>query len=258
MTFPLQMRSLAGRLGLVLLATLCACALPASAAATFDSANQLYDQGKFQDARQQYEQLLSSGQSSANVYYNLGNADYRLGSKGQATLDYERALALDPAHPEAQANLKLVREQCGALLLPVTWMDRIVLPWRESVYVVLATVSVWTIILAGAFMWLWRRTESLGLWTLCLASLLAAGYSGLALWHSWQNRGLGIVTEKEVTARLAPADRAGVVENLPAGSRVLVLSERGEWVYCELPGQSRGWMPAGSVEKVSVDKPGKS
>jgi tetratricopeptide (TPR) repeat protein len=257
MTFSLQMRSFTVRLSVVF-AMLCASVLSLSAAATFDSANQLYDQGKFQDARQQYEQLLSSGQSSANVYYNLGNTDYRLDSKGQATLDYERALALEPTHPEAQANLKLVREQCGALLLPVTWMDRIVLPLRENVYVVLAAASVWTIILSGAFMGLWRRMDSLGLWAVCLAALLAAGYSGLALWHSSQNRGLGIVTAKEVTARLAPADRAGTVENLPAGSRVRVLSERSEWVYCELPGQSRGWIPSDSVEKITVDRHGKS
>ena len=31
---------------------------------------------------------------------------------------------------------------------------------------------------------------------------------------------------------------------------VRVLSERGEWIYCELPGQGRGWIPDGAVERV--------
>jgi hypothetical protein len=41
-----------------------------------------------------------------------------------------------------------------------------------------------------------------------------------------------------------------VAEALPAGSQVRVLSERGEWVYCELPGMGRGWIPDGAVERV--------
>ncbi len=75
-------------------------------AADFDSANQSYDQGKFAEAKDGYEKLLESGAGSANDYYNLGNVDFRLGSPGRAILDYERALALNPRHPEARANLK--------------------------------------------------------------------------------------------------------------------------------------------------------
>ena len=49
--------------------------VPAKAApSTFDEANQLYDQGKFAEAKQRYEQLASAGLPSANLYYNLGNA----------------------------------------------------------------------------------------------------------------------------------------------------------------------------------------
>ena len=76
-----------------------ACALLAAAVtasgAEFESANRLYDEGNFLEAKQLYEKLVTDGQWSANLFYNLANADFRLGAPGVAALNYERTLALD-------------------------------------------------------------------------------------------------------------------------------------------------------------------
>ena len=91
----------ARRIFSVLAFLMLAATLPAG---DFETGNELFDQGKYAEAKQNYETLIESGQGSANVYYNLGNADYRLGSAGRAMLNYERALALNPGHKEALAN----------------------------------------------------------------------------------------------------------------------------------------------------------
>ena len=44
----------------------------------FDQANALYNEGKFADAVNKYEEILKTGQHSADIYYNLGNAHYKL------------------------------------------------------------------------------------------------------------------------------------------------------------------------------------
>src|SRR5437762_3407876 len=49
--------------------------------------------------------------------YNLGNAYFRQKDLGRAILNYERALALDQRHPEAQANLRIARDEARALEL---------------------------------------------------------------------------------------------------------------------------------------------
>ena len=54
-------------------------------AGDLQTANQFYDQGKFSEAKQHYEQLAQTGESSANVFYNLGNTNYRLGAPGPRT-----------------------------------------------------------------------------------------------------------------------------------------------------------------------------
>ena len=38
-----------------------------------DAANQLYDQERFTEAKQKYEELLANGERNANLFYNLGN-----------------------------------------------------------------------------------------------------------------------------------------------------------------------------------------
>src|SRR4051812_50162931 len=81
----------------------------------FDRATQAYDEGRFEEASKGYEELIASGTWNATIFYDLANARYRLGDFCQAILNYERALALDPRHPEADANLRLARGEARAL-----------------------------------------------------------------------------------------------------------------------------------------------
>src|SRR6266545_2174695 len=84
--------------------------------ADFLKANQEYAQGHFTEAISGYETLVRTGQWSANLFYDLGNAYFRTGDFGHAILNYERALALERHHPEATANLQIARDEASALL----------------------------------------------------------------------------------------------------------------------------------------------
>src|SRR6266478_1727312 len=86
---------------------LCASILAAEPGAQFAKANQEYAAGDFKAAIDDYEELVRSGRDTPNLFYNLGNAYFRKNDFGRAILSYERALALDPHHPEAEANLRI-------------------------------------------------------------------------------------------------------------------------------------------------------
>ena len=118
----------------VIMGVLVALLLSTPLQAEFDAANQLYDQEKFSEAKQEYEKLIASGEQTANLFYNLGNAFFRLGAPGLAALNYERALALDPDHPEAALNLRLLRDQTGARVFPATWRDHLFFPVRTDLF----------------------------------------------------------------------------------------------------------------------------
>src|SRR5437868_630674 len=67
----------------------------------FEKGNSDYADGKFEEGISDYESLIQSGEWSAALFYNLGNAYYRAGDYVHAILNYERALRIDRQHPEA-------------------------------------------------------------------------------------------------------------------------------------------------------------
>ena len=65
--------------------------------------------GEFEQAVRLYEQLLESGFINGQIYYNLGNAYYRLGMPGKAIIYYRRAEELLPRDADIKANINLLK-----------------------------------------------------------------------------------------------------------------------------------------------------
>ncbi len=236
---------------ITILALLGGAGITLAAPADWEEANRLFDSGEYAAAQQRYEQLAARGERSANLFYNLGNTHFRLGATGRAVLFYERALAQEPAHPEAARNLAVARNQSGAKLKPQAWTDRLLAPWSVNAYMLITTVAVWAALFCVAAVFVWRGSRSRSWAFVLVVAFLAGGYAGCGTWRAMQQvETLAVITSKDAVARLQPAMTSGVAEPLPTGSRVEVLSERGDWIYCELPSGGRGWLPAGALEKV--------
>ena len=73
------------------------------------SGNDLYKNNQYQSAIDEYNKLIKKGYEGTSLYYNLGNAHYRLGKIGYAILNYEKALRFSPGDEDAKHNLKLAR-----------------------------------------------------------------------------------------------------------------------------------------------------
>jgi tetratricopeptide (TPR) repeat protein len=228
--------------------------LMAQPAAEFAKANQEYAAGDFKAAIADYEELVRSGQNTPNVFYNLGNAYFRKSDFGHAVLNYERALALDPHHPEAQANLRIARDEARALeLIPSRW-ERLFAFATENQYAVAAAVAFWIALLSIAVFIFGRRRSgsAIALSILSLSIFVITIVATYQLSHGKNGRGLAVVTGDKVEARLATADNANRVLTLPAGSEVQIVSQRGDWIYAALPNNLRGWIPANGAEQVRL------
>lgn len=220
----------------------------------FSKGNEEYAAGRFREAVEQYDTAVRDGQLSAALFYNLGNAWYRAGNSGHAILNYERALAVQPNHPEALANLRLVRDKARALELRQTRFERILSHVTSTQCTIAAAVFFWLAAFAAAALLL-RQRRSRAVVALLIFSGLACAASLAALQLREQGgggRALAIVTAEKTEARLAAADNAGTVLVLPAGSEIKIISTRGEWVYATLPNDLRGWIPAQSTERVRL------
>lgn len=82
-----------------------------SASNLTDQAEKAYQNESYQEAVDLYRQAIEKEGTSATLYYNLGNAEYRLGHTARAILAYERALRLDPTDSDTRTNLEFVNDR---------------------------------------------------------------------------------------------------------------------------------------------------
>ena len=222
--------------------------------ADFTKANQEYAQGHFTEAISGYEALVHAGQWSANLFYDLGNAYFRTGDFGRAILNYERALALEPHHPEAAANLQIARDEAHALELQQSWPERYLQFGSVNEYGIAETIAFWLAIFAAVTLIFARRKSAtlVAVLIFCLLVCAVSTYAVYALERGSNGYALAIVTGNAVQARLATADTANSVLALPQGSEIKILSIRGDWIYAALPNSLRGWIPAKDAEHVRL------
>ena len=226
----------------------------AQADAEFAKANQEFAQGHFKEAISGYEALIRSGQWSANVFYDLGNAYFRTGDFGRAILNYERALTLERHHPEATANLQIARDEAHALEIQPSSLERYLQFASLNQYSIAAATAFWLAIFAMfALIFKQRRSaRAIAVSICCLLVFVVAVYAIFTLERGSKGQALAVVTGKDVQARLATADTANSVLALPAGSEIKILSTRGDWIYAALPNNLRGWIPAKNAEQVRL------
>ncbi len=218
---------------------------PIGRGAGFNQGNDFYAAGKFAEAAKAYETQVGHGDYSANLFYNLANADFRLGQRGKAILNYRRALLLDPSHAEAGSNLSFIRG--GENPAPV----------NSAAWTWTAAVAGWIGLVAAIAGAASRRRRPVA-WTLAAASLLtfAGSVAAIVYWTNDEaNAAAAIVLEDKTRAFYAPADTSSVVTTLPAGEEVRILADRGAWLYTQLPNGARAWMPAAGLERL-IPRPG--
>ena len=222
--------------------------------APFARANQEYAGGQFKEAIVNYEAIVRSGDWTAALFYDLGNAYFRTRDFGRAILNYERALALEPNHPEAQANLRMARDEARALELLPAWPEQFLRFATLNQYTTGAAVLFW----AGASLLavsIFSRRRRRSIVALSICSFVAAAllvYVIMAVEDGGKGRSVAIVTDIDIQARLATADTAASVLALPAGSEIKIERQRGDWIYAILPNNLRGWVPAKGVEFVRL------
>ena len=138
----------------------------------FESANKLYEEGKFAEAAAAYQKLAQSGQVSAALYFNLGNAFFKSSQNGRAIAAYRQAEQLNPRDPDLRANLQFARNQTqGPTLSPSRWqrwLGRLTL----NEWTLLAAGAIWLLLLLLAFLqWRPALKPALRTYVLCLAAL---------------------------------------------------------------------------------------
>ena len=92
----------------------------------FLEANSLYNDSKYEQSIQVYLQILDSGVHSPELYFNIGNAYYRLNDIANSILYYEKSLKLDSSDNEVINNLNMVKNALidDIAVVPPSFIDK--------------------------------------------------------------------------------------------------------------------------------------
>ena len=229
---------------LVMIAFLPAQSSAAVSAAAFDSANKLYEEGKFADAAAAYEKLTQSGETSAALYFNLGNAFFKSGQIGRAVAAYRTAQQITPRDPDLRANLQFARNQAQRPTLSPDrwqrWLGRLTL----NEWTLLAAVAVWLWLLLLAVLQ-WRPALRPALRTYVFSLAILAGFLcacvGATLRETRFTR-TAIVITSEAVVRYGPLAESPTAFTVHDGAELRVLDQKDEWLQVNAGPNQVGWL----------------
>ena len=226
----------------------------------FERGEELYREGQYLEAVEQYEALRSQGVVDGALCYNLGNAYFKSGQLGLAILNYERALKQMPGDQDTRANLEFANElivdvvQRPPMPSYVAWVVDLYHSLDPSFLAVLLSLSFMvggaavSILLLGA--WPQFRTPAIyALATVAAVGLLSATVL-IAKVQSSGEREEAIVIAQVLDVRSGPGDTNPQLAEIHEGLKLTVLAEREGWLQVRLPNGLSGWVLEADVEIV--------
>jgi tetratricopeptide (TPR) repeat protein len=226
----------------------------------FSKGNMHYQEGRFQEAVQAYETILGRGVASAQLYYNLGNAYYRMNDVGRAILAFERAFRLNPSDPDIQHNRSLANLRTVDRIEPLPelfykrWLRALSSSVSPSLSVGAAVVG-WMFLFASlaAFLLLpHHRLRSVLRWSIALSSVVVLTCGSIAALQALERsaRDEAILLAPVVTAKTSPDDRSVDAFVIHEGVKVRMEDRVEDWVRITLPDGKVGWIKADQCELI--------
>lgn len=230
----------------------------AEAVRNFDEGNQLYARGAYQNALDAYERALAGGYEGGALYYNMGNAYYRIDELGQAIRYYEKARRFLPNDPQLLHNLNIARSRINASFstLPtpfwVSWWKRYVVRTGAMAFFI-AGLVFYGIAAALFGHRIWTGTRSPWHRRLLSASAIAGLLLLAVAFAASLDRTLdrqAVLIADQVTLRTAPAPDAATELDVYEGVLLNVLSEQDDWLEVGLPNGVTGWIEASAAADI--------
>ena len=226
----------------------------------FADANQLYQQGKFPEARASYERILSSGYAAEELSYNLGNACYKEGDIPHAILNYESALRRISGDDDVRHNLQIANlmiidkiEPTPRIFIWEYWDG--VKNWFTMTGVTLVVYAWFVLFAASLAVVALARTYALRK----IAFLTAAGTFVVCLFFTvvlfdkksdLVRSDLAIVVSQIVTVKNSPDPMSSDAFVLHGGVKVQITDRFTTWMKIRLAYGKVGWMDGGAAEVI--------
>jgi tetratricopeptide (TPR) repeat protein len=235
-----------------------------SALSRYLAGNQAYRSGDFNGAIQAYNEAIASGANDYRVYYNLGNAYYRVNQPGEAILSFERVRALKPRNEDVLFNINYLKARVAVVqdsaaiadvyentFLGLIYKTLAKFSFREMTFLISIFFAVGVILFVLSV--LLRRGGkralfglSIAMWAIAMA--LSVPYA-IKKSHIWETK-LAIVVAPNANIYSAPDEGSTLKYTYREGMEVAVKETSEGWSRVALRNGEEGWVQNSLIEKV--------
>ncbi len=226
----------------------------------WDSANTAYINGDYSAALEFYGAIENQGFVSSKLFYNLGNAHYKLDDMARAILYYQRALLHSPNDEDTLYNLGVAQSQIKDQIDVIP--EFFVRKWSRSVGRMLNCTG-WTILSLAALIVLLAsllafflsssfamRKSSFGVGIFaaiigCCATLYALNDRRELLEHN-----SAVVMSQSISIKSSPDRSATDLFMLHSGTTVQIIRSLDAWYEIMIADGKKGWIESRRVEKI--------
>lgn len=226
----------------------------------FINANKAYVGGNYYEAIEIYNCIISSGFESSALYYNLGNAYFKVNNIPSSILFYEKALKLDPSNENAEFNLRVAQTKIIDKIdeLPVPFYKRFFNFFTNlfplSVVAIICILSFVVTLLCVVLFLISKSNfqRKLSFWV-CVCFICITVFSNFIAYEQFdklKTSDEAIIFESVVNVKSSPDEGSTDIFVIHEGTKVKILDYVGEWSEIKIANGSQGWIKASDMKGI--------
>lgn len=202
--------------------------------------------------------LKTKGEVSPELYYNLGNAYFRMNDFPEAMLNYERAHLYDPGDRDIRHNIEYTQTKIEDKILTADnfflkiWFDSVQNLLPSNSWAVISIIS-FVLFISCLFIFFFSpllKLNKLGFYggIILLVALLFTNIFSFNQKRKIENQDTAIVMAGSASVVSSPSGVSKELFIIHAGTKVEILKHDGNWYEIEIANGSIGWIQKDKVE----------
>ena len=226
----------------------------------FNSALDLYNQGKYSEAISQFQLIIENGEHSYALYFNLGNSFYKINDIANSIYYYEKALKLSPNEKDILNNLSYSQNMLIDKIdkLPVNQVSQFFNSLSNTLSInqwLLFGIAFLYVFLGTFFLYYFnnKAREKKNYFTISALFLVLFNvflFIGINRFENERNIISAIIFENKIDFRTEPNNRSDVLFNLHEGTKVIVKEELNDWTLIQISDGNTGWIESELIKKI--------
>ncbi len=223
----------------------------------FEKANALYNEGKYAEAIDDYTAILESGVHSADLYFNLANAHYKLSHIAPSIYYYEKALQLSPNDQDIKNNMAFAKNMTidAIEVVPETGVSKLIKnmtnkfsfdAWAKAAIALVFCFVILFLIYYFAYSTTRKRLAFIGSFV-CLGLVFITLTLAFHKYNLDKNDNPAIVFVQESKVKSTPNARGEEAFRLHEGTKVQVEETYNDWKKIKLTDGKTGWVASEDI-----------